>query len=672
MDRQHPLPLSWAQQRLWFLAQLDPAAGAAYHMPAGLRLQGRLNRTALRATLDRLVARHEALRTTFHSIDTEPVQVIAPAESGFALTEQDLRHLVGPAQHEAVLALSAAEACQPFDLTLGPLIRGRLLQVADKEHILLITQHHIISDGWSIGVLIREVTALYTAFSQGQPDPLPPLAIQYADYAAWQRQWLQGETLQKQLSFWHSHLAGAPAVLALPTDHPRPAVQSYAGRTVAFTLSTDLTARLRDLGHRHGVTLFMTVLAGWAVFLARLSGQPDVVIGTPVANRHRTEIESLIGFFVNTLALRVHLEDDPSVAELLAQIKTTTVDAYAHQDLPFEQVVEALKPPRSLSHSPLFQVMLAMDTTPRSGALTLPDVVLTPLEPPQTTTQFDLSLSLTDTGTEIVGSLDYASDLFEAATIARWAEHFETLLEAMVAEEHHRVSQLALLTHAHRQQLLVDFNDTAMAYPQEHLLHQLFEAQVTAQPEATALVYEDHTLTYAQLNQRANQLAHYLRHVGVRPDDRVAICLERSLDMVVGLLGILKAGGAYVPLDPSYPADRLTYMLEDSAPVALLTHTVVQNRLPLLAAASDTIPTLLVDADAARLAGYPDQNPDPAALGLTPTHLAYVIYTSGSTGQPKGVMNEHRSVVNRLTRAQHRELALTQYGSDLTKYFVQF
>jgi amino acid adenylation domain-containing protein len=639
-DRNAALPLSWAQQRLWFLDQLDHAAGAAYHMPAALRLSGTLDRDALRATLDRIVARHEDLRTTFAGSPDGPVQVIAPADCGFALAEHDLRDLEQPEREQALARLSAAEANTLFDLAAGPLIRGQLIRLADDEHILLLTQHHVISDGWSMGILVREVSVLYAAFSQGQPDPLPPLAIQYADYASWQRQWLQGDTLHQQIDFWRSHLEGAPALLELPADRPRPAVQSHAGGRVALTIPAELAAGLRSLAQRHGATLFMTLLGGWSILLARMSGQDDLVIGTPVANRQRTEVEALIGFFVNTLALRVQLGEDPSVAQLLDQVKARTVAAYSHQDLPFEQVVEALRPPRSMSYSPLFQVMLSLDNMPSGGELSLPGLTLAPVESSHHTTHFDLSLSMSDQGDAIGGALEYATDLFERSTIERLAGHFQQVLAAMVADEQQRVSALPLLCPPQRQQLLVGFNDTAAAFPHDKLIHQLFEAQATAQPDAVALVYADQQLTYDQLNRRANQLAHHLLALGVQADDRVAICAERSLDMIVGLIGILKAGAAYVPLDPGYPADRLAYMLADSAPVALLTQAALVAGLP-----APAMPVILLDADAAAIGQQADSNPDPALQGLTSRHLAYVIYTSGSTGLPKGVMVEHRNVL---------------------------
>jgi len=651
-DRSAALPLSWAQQRLWFLDQLDHAAGAAYHIPAALRLRGALHRDALQATLDRIVARHESLRTTFVHTDADPVQVIAPADTSFALAEHDLRLLAGTDQQEAVHRLTAEEAAAPFDLARGPLIRGRLLRLAEDEHILLVTQHHIISDGWSIGVLIGEVATLYSAFQQGLADPLPPLAIQYPDYASWQRQWLQGDALQEQADFWRNQLDGAPALLELPTDRPRPAVQSYSGGRVAITLPTELGAGLRALARRRGATLFMTLLAGWAIVLSRLSGQSDVVIGTAVANRQRAEIESLIGFFINTLALRVKPEADASVAQLLDQVRATTLAAYAHQDLPFEQVVEAVNPPRSLNHSPLFQALFTFDNTPSGSAPTLPGLNLEAIEMPLHSAHFDLSLLLGDVEGVITGTITYTRDLFDATTVERIAGYLHTVLAAMVADDQQTVGDVSLLSLEQQQQILVQFNATDNREPHDQLIHQLFEQQADRQPDAPAVMYGDDYLSYAQLNQRANRIAHQLIALGVRPDDRIAICVERSIEMVVGLLAILKAGAAYVPLDPAYPQDRLAYMLADSTPVALLTQRAAHASLPTL-----TLPCLLLDADASDQ--LPSHNPDPLVLGLNAHHLAYLIYTSGSTGLPKGVMVEHRSAVNFwrvLTETTHRHV----------------
>jgi amino acid adenylation domain-containing protein len=633
------LPLSFAQQRLWFLAQLDERASGAYAIPGGVRLKGSLDTAALHAALNRIVARHEALRTYFGSVDGAPVQLIASADVGMTLTQMDLS---GNSDAEAELErLAGEEARAPFDLTRGPLIRGRLIRLADDDHALLVTMHHIVSDGWSMGVLVNEFSALYTAFSDGRPDPLAPLAIQYADYAVWQRRWITGEVLQRQLDFWRDHLSGAPVLLELPTDRPRPAVQDYAGASFGFEIDADLSANLKALSQRHHATLFMTLLASWAALLARLSGQSDVVIGTPVANRHRAEIEPLIGCFVNTQALRIDLSGSPTVAQLLAQVLATALVAQEHQDVPFEQVVEALSPTRSMAHSPVFQVLFAWQNAPE-GSLELPGLQLQPVGASSATVKFDLELTLHEAGDRIAGSVGYACALFDRSSIERHLRHWQTLLRSMVADDAALVARLPLLTVPEQQHLLLAFNDTAVPFPDELCIHQLFEAQAGRTPEATALVFEETSLSYAQLNSQANRLAHHLIALGIAPDTRVAIALPRGIHMVVALLATLKAGGAYVPLDPEYPAERLAFMLADSAPRVLLTESGV------LGALGDLAPCLAVlqlDADHS-WQSLPAANPDPASLGLTPQHQAYVIYTSGSTGTPKGVMIEHRNAVN--------------------------
>ncbi|WP_146742924.1 non-ribosomal peptide synthetase, partial [Lonsdalea populi] len=641
-DRNTPLPLSFAQQRLWFIGHLDPAASQAYHLPAALRLVGQLDKSALTAALDSLVARHESLRTHFTLVDGQPCQRIAPDSIGFSLSCLDLRKLDAAGCPQRVAELAAQEAREPFDLTQGPLIRGRLLQLGDDEHVLLLTQHHIVSDGWSLGILVRELAALYRAAIRGENAHLPPLPIQYADYAVWQRNWLRGETLADLHAFWHNQLQGAPALLRLPTDRPRPSVQRYVGSVVPIQIDgTELTA-LRTLSQQQGTTLFMTLLAGWAAVLSRLSGQDDIVVGTPVANRTRRELEGVVGFFVNTLALRVEPGQCTTVADLLAQVSERALAAYAHQDLPFEQVVEALQPVRSLSYSPVFQVMLSLNNTP-AQTLTLPGLELSAIEQTGRSAHFDLTLSLTETESGLTGGLEYATDLFDRKTIVRLAGYLKNVLTAMAADVTQPLAALPMLPDAERRQLLVDFNATAADFPQQTLIHQLFETQVERTPDAVAVLFEESSLTYDALNRRANQLAHHLIALGVRPDDRVALCAERGLEMIVALLGILKAGAAYVPLDPAYPSERLAYMLDDAQPVALLTQSGQT------AVHSDAVPVVLLDTgefDADR-----DSNPDPQALGLNAQHLAYVIYTSGSTGQPKGVMIEHRSLCN-LAHAQ--------------------
>ncbi|HET7461859.1 MAG TPA: amino acid adenylation domain-containing protein, partial [Longimicrobium sp.] len=641
VDRTGNVPLSFAQQRLWFLEQMGNL-GSTYHLPLGLRLRGDLDRGALVRSLDRIVARHEALRTTFPTVEGEPAQHVAPVEeSRFRLVEHDLR---ASADAETELRrLAADEASAPFDLARGPLIRGRLVRMAADDHVLLLTMHHIVSDGWSMGVLHRELGALYAAFARGQADPLPPLPVQYADYAAWQRRWLEGDILQRQADYWRQTLSGAPELLELPTDHPRPARQDFAGASLKVELDEALTAALRALGQRHGATLHMTLLAGWAAVLARLSGQDEVVVGTPSANRGRSEIEGLIGFFVNTLALRVDLSGSPSVAELLGRVKERSLGAQHHQDIPFEQVVELVQPVRSLAHTPLFQAMFAWQNAPASR-LELPGLALGPLDPAdsgdapsQVSAKFDLSLVLWEDGGRIEGAVEYATALFERETVERWLGYLRRALEGMVADGRRSVERLELLSAPERRRVVEEFNAGRAEHPREVFVHERFEAQVERTPGAAALVFEDETLSYTELNARANRLAHHLRSLGVGPEARVGICVERGLEMVVGVLAVLKAGGAYLPLDPAYPTERLRYMLEDGAPAALLTEPALR---PLFADA--TFPVVELGAPGAAWDERPASNP--RRDGLEAGHLAYVIYTSGSTGRPKGVRVPHGSL----------------------------
>jgi amino acid adenylation domain-containing protein len=660
------LPLSFAQQRLWFLAQLK-GGSEAYHIPFGARLTGTLDAIVLRHALQRIVARHEALRTRFVSVDGKPEQQIVPAdEHQFVLVDHDLRAV--NAATAALSQLVEAEARAPFDLARGPLIRGRLIRVADDEHVLLLTMHHIASDGWSMGLLLAELRALYGAYLRGDADPLPALPVQYADYAVWQRTWMTGEVWQQQVAYWTTTLRGAPAVLPVPADHPRPSQQGYAGAWAPMTLDAALTTELRALSKRHGTTLYMTLLAAWAALLARLSGESDVVVGTPVANRSLVDIEGLIGFFVNTLAIRIDVSGAPTVGTLLARVKAQTLAAQQYQDLPFEQVVESLSPVRSMAHSPIFQVMFAWQTAIETASSLLPGLESGPLGvAPPVLAKFDLTLSLHDVGERIEGGLVYATALFERATIERYLEYYRTLLQAMVSHESGTVDRLPMLPQAERQQLLQAWNATTAAYPQEQCIHELFEAQVQRTPEAPAVVYERSGLTYRALNARANQLAHDLRARGVGPDARVGICLERSLDLVVALLGVLKAGGAYVPLDPSYPVERLRLMVDDSAPVAVLTQ---ESLAGFVTALTHDVPIIALDAETASWRSCPTT--DVARGALTSRHLAYVIYTSGSTGTPKGVMNQHQAIVNRLwwgqgvwpLRPGDRILGKTSLGFD--------
>ncbi|MCP3467984.1 non-ribosomal peptide synthetase, partial [Bradyrhizobium sp. CCGUVB23] len=642
VSREAPLVLSFAQQRLWFLAQLDQSS-TNYHIPLGWRLKGGLDRSAWQRSLDRVLARHEALRSVFVAPEGKPWVELLPEDAGLPVVEHDLRDR--PDADEALLGLCREEARTPFDLARGPLIRGRLIRISDEEHVLLLTQHHIVSDGWSLGVLVRELSQLYRAFVAGEGDPLPPLAIQYPDYAAWQRQWLSGERLQSQAQYWRNNLSGAPARLALPTDRPRPAEQSFAGASVTVVIDADLTRDLKRLSRQHGTTLFMTVLAAWAALLSRLSGQDDLMIGVPSANRGRCEVEELIGCFVNTLALRLDLSGEPSVAELLARTRRSALGAQEHQDLPFEQVVEIVQPPRRLDHTPLFQVMLAWQNN-AAGTFDLPGLRVEAAADGFDQVKFDLELNFCEHGEVIAGTLGYATALFDQATIERQRGYLLALLQAMVADAQQAVGRIELLAADERAYLLEELNRTAVTYPEQQCIHELFEAQVRRAPDAVAVVYQDQRVSYGELNARANQLAHHLIGLGVRPDQPVAICGARSVAMVVGLLAILKAGGAYLPLDPAYPSARLHQVLADAAPQLLLADAAGRSALGEDALLDLTVVDLA--AAAPEWANLPASDPDPRALGLTSRHLAYVIYTSGSTGTPKGVMIEHASTVNLL------------------------
>ncbi|WP_322843822.1 non-ribosomal peptide synthase/polyketide synthase [Pseudomonas sp. B33.4] len=631
--RDQALPLSFAQQRLWFLAQMD-GGNTAYNIPLGLHLRGPLNAVALQQALARIVARHESLRSRFTQLNDQAQVLIAPVDSGLTLIEEDWRQQ--PQAEQALRTLLDTEARGPFNLQDGPLIRGRLVRLADEHHVLLLTMHHIISDGWSMGVLTRELMALYQAFSHGEDDPLPPLALQYADYAVWQRRWLSGEVLQRQSDYWQQTLAGAPALLSLPTDRPRPAQQDHHGGSVEIVLDEQTSAGLKLLCQRHAMTPYMVIMSAWAMLLARLSGQSDVVIGSPVANRTRAEIEELIGMFVNTLALRVDTSGELTGAALLARVKAQTLAAQAHQDLPFEHVVEITRPLRSLSHTPLFQTLVSWDSSV-APALALGGLTLEGVAGDNHFVKFDLSLSLGDTQEGVRGSLRYATALFDEATVRRFVGYFQRLLAVLVSDDQAVLAQINLLAVDEQQRLLGDFNATAVDCPVEQPVQSLFEAQVQRQPDAIAVQTDEHCLTYRELNARANRLAHHLREQGVGPDARVALCVERGLDLVVGLLGILKAGGAYVPLDPAYPAERLDFMLRDCAPVAVLVQTATRS----LFAGTDAA---VIDFDQCTWHEQSENNPQ--VPGLNASNLAYMIYTSGSTGTPKGVMLEHRGLCN--------------------------
>ncbi|HEX8116078.1 MAG TPA: amino acid adenylation domain-containing protein, partial [Pyrinomonadaceae bacterium] len=566
--REGDLPVSFAQQRVWFIEQLEPGS-AAYNIPLALRLTGRLDMAAMEATLEEVVRRHESLRTTFAAREGRPVQVIHAPRKVF-LRPFDLSGEEEGVREARTRELILEEAARPFDLTEGPLLRVGLIKLGDAEHVAMLTMHHIISDGWSMGVLVREVGALYEAFTQGRPSPLPELEIQYADFARWQQRWLSGATLERQLTYWKGQLAGAPAVLELPTDRPRGALQTHRGASHSFALTGETVRGLKELSRREGVTVFMTLLATWQVLLSRYSGQTDVSVGTPIANRNRAEIEGLIGFFVNTVVLRTDLSGEPSFTQLLRRVREAALAAYAHQDLPFERLVEELEPERSLSHAPLFQVMFILQNAPM-GSLELSGLTLSPMLGGNATAKFDLTLSLEELADGMSGSLEYDTDLFDEATARRMTDHFLRLLESVVAEPSRGIAALPMLGQSEERRLLVEWNDTRADYPHDARVHSLFEAQAARTPDSAALLFEGRPMTYAELDAKADRLARRLRGLGVGPDVPVAILLERSPEMIVGVLGVLKAGGAYVPMDAQYPAERLRFMLDDSRARVLLT-----------------------------------------------------------------------------------------------------
>ncbi len=647
VSREGELPLSFAQQRLWFLDQLEPG-NPFYNICRGLILKGSLNVTALEQSLNEIVRRHEVLRTNFRDVDGRPVQEIASALN-ITLPIIDLGELSEEERVASVRQLASSHAQQPFDLTEGSLLRTTLLRLKEEEHVLVFTIHHIVADGWSAGVIVHEVAALYESFCSKKPLLLPELSIQYADFAIWQRQWLQTEVQSFQMAYWKQQLGGNLPVLQLPTDRPRPAIQTFRGRKQRWQISKTLTEALKSFSKREAVTLFMTMLAAFKVLLYRYTNQADILIGSPIANRNRKEIEGLIGFFVNTLVLRTDLSGNPSFKELLRRIREVTLDAYAHQDLPFEQLVEELQPERNLSYTPLFQVMFILQNAPME-VLKLPDLSLSPMEVEPETAMFDLTVFLTETEQGLMGVFEYNSDLFDAATIERMHGHFQTLLEGIVANPDQHLSDLPILTETEQQQLLVDWNQTSADYP-SICIYQLFEAQVEQTPNAVAVVFENLQLTYQELNVRANQLAHYLHSLGVGPEVLVGICVERSLSMLIGLLGILKAGGAYVPLDPAYPRDRLAFMLEDAKVSVLLTQKKLVAALP-----EHKAKVVCLDTDWQEI---DEQSNCHSINQATTKDLAYVIYTSGSTGKPKGVQISHGALVNFLS-AMRQNLKLTK------------
>jgi amino acid adenylation domain-containing protein len=627
------VPLSFVQEQLWFLEQLQPG-NPAYHIAVAVRFRGALDPVSLEQALRAIVTRHETLRTTLVSCDGKPVQVIAPIVI-LDVPLVDLRELPVDEREDKARELAVEESRKPFALARGPLLRVRLLRLGHEEHVLVLVVHHIAADGWSMRLLLGELAQFYEAFAAGQRASLPGLAIQYADYAAWLRGSQQGELFQRQLAYWKDQLAGAPPTLELPTDRPRPAAQTSRGARHCFHLPAALDARLRELGRRTGSTPFMVLLATFQAVLSRYGGQEDLCIGTPIAGRTRPELERLIGFFVNMLVLRTDLSGDPTLEELLVRVRQACLGAYAHADLPFETLVEALQPERDLSRTPLFQAMFSLDLEPEP-CLELPGLTVTSSELDHGTAKFDLSLYVRQRGGALAGYLEYNTDLFQAETAGRLLGHWQTLLAGALADPTRRLSKLPLLVEDERRRILVEWNDTAAPVPTVGSLHQVVEVQVDRTPEAVALVCGEDRLTYRELNRRANQLAHYLRTCGVGPEELVGVYLDRSKEMVVALLAALKAGGAYVPLDPTYPAERLAFVLEDARVRVIVTRCHLRDRLPPSAAQ-----LVCVDAESAAIARAGDSNP---VGGAAPDNLAYVLYTSGSTGRPKGVAVEHHSL----------------------------
>ncbi|WNG46585.1 amino acid adenylation domain-containing protein [Archangium minus] len=656
VPREGGLPLSFAQQRLWFIEQLEPG-GFTYNVPYAVRLKGQLDVSALDRSLREIVRRHESLRTTFVQVDGRPVQRIA-SEQRLTLR---VERLEGQSS-DAVRLRVEQEARRPFELETGPLVRAVLLRAAADEHVLVLVMHHIACDVWSLDLLLRELETLYRAFSSGTEPALLPLPVQYADYATWQREWLKGEVLEEQLSWWKQQLAGAPPVLELPTDRPRPAVQTFRGTYLAMPLPPALSAAVKKLSHEEGVTQFMAFLAAYQALLARYSGQADIVVGSPISGRNRREVEGLIGFFLNTLALRVDVSDDVSFRVLLRRVRESCLGAYAHQDLPFEQLVDALQPVRDLSRSPLFQVMFVYQTA--LTAMALPGVSVDEFAFQPGMAKFDLTLFVRETPNGLVSLWEYNTDLYDEATVERMAAHYVRLLEGAVSNPEQRVSALPLMGEEERRRVVVEFNDTAVLHAPARGVHELFEAWADRTPEAVAVSFGEERLTYGELNRKANRLAHHLRTLGVGPDVPVGLCVKRSLELAVGVLGVLKAGGAYVPLDPAYPAERLALMLNASRAPVLLTQQALKDTLP-----ASEARRLYLDADEGAWAGSSEANPESVS---GPEVLAYVIYTSGSTGVPKGVAMHHRPLLNLMRWQVERSKAKKTLQFSALSFDVSF
>jgi amino acid adenylation domain-containing protein len=664
-QRGEAIPLSYAQERLWFLNQLG-LAGSAYNIPMALRLDGKLDVQALERSFSELFGRHEILRTRFRSIGGTPVQMVSPSTS-VKLLVSDISGLNQADSENEVRRLSRKEAEHSFDLEEGPLVRASLIRLGIEQHVLLLTMHHIIADGWSLSILNRELGALYRSYTQGSAASLPLIPVQYADFAIWQRDWLQGPTLEEHLQYWKEALRGGPVELAIPTDRPRSSVGSFKGSTFRFVVPPKLLAAMKELGRSEGATLFMVAMAAYQLLLSRWSGQQDIVVGSPVAGRTHRETEGLIGFFVNTVVLRADLSGELTFRQLLGRVKEVTLGAYAHQDLPFEALVKELRPDRSLTRQPIFQAWMALQNYPEEH-LALPGLVWTWMDAERDITIFDLALYLYENSEGLSGAFQYATDLFDAQTIERMAGHYQNILRGILISPDCRVHELSLLSEAERRVLTVDWNATSAPYPQGTCIHDLFSRQASHTPDAIAVECDGLSLSYAELNARANQLGRYLRRLGVRPGQLVAICVDRTPRLLVGLLGILKAGGAYVPLEPAHPMERLQRIMTDAAPNVLLTEAAFKSSF-----SKDSARLVVWDDCQIAIAVESSGDLDANTFGVQPNDLAYVIYTSGSTGEPKGVMIEHAAVVNFLTSMQRnpgirsvdRVLAVTTVSFDI-------
>jgi amino acid adenylation domain-containing protein len=638
-DTNGPAPLSFTQQRLWFLDQLTPGS-AVYNAPVALRMRGALDVPSLERGIEEIGRRHDVLRMYVAEVDGEPVQAL-PATTAIRLRHHDLSGLAVDAREAELERMLHLEAQSAFELRRGPLMRAGLVRLDEREHVLMMTFHHMVADEWSGNVFARELGALYGECAEGAEPGLPMPEIQYADYAVWQRECLQGENLASQLAYWRKTLANAPSSLELPSDRARPAVQSYEGDAVDFALAEGLTSALEELARSASASPFMVAFAAFVGFLHRLTGQSDLLVGTPIAGRTRAEVQAMIGFFANTLVLRGDCSGDPTFRELIARVKTNALGAYAHQDLPFDSLVQELHPARDLSRHPLFQVMFTWQDEPMQE-LRLGDLTITRSQVHTRTSKFDLSLYMHRRPGGTGCTVEYSTQLFDRETVERYALNFQTLLRAAIEQPDRPLSRLPLLDERERRRLLVEWNETAMPFP-DCCAHHLFESQARRSPDSVAARHLDAQLTYRELDARANRLARQLREIGVGRKARVGICIERSLELPAALLAVLKAGGAYVPLDPSYPDSRIEFMLEETGARALLTQTALLGRF-----AGAKAHVLAADAIAAQdtpEAPFPADN----AKDATPDDTAYVIYTSGSTGQPKGVEICHGSVVNFLT-----------------------